>query len=156
MRRPLTIALSALLVLAVACGDDDSTPAASGNGGDDSPAVVAVSLEELDGVMIEGFEIGLRFETADGEVIDSMLWSEVVAGSGDDSIDAFYDTVHEQEVPAGAVTVLATVNVGIGPPPETPDLAGPMDCQLELDLEPGERAQVEVSFDGTDDCLRQL
>lgn len=157
MRRPLTLALSVVLVLAAACGDDENTAVGGpSTDADADPAVIAISLEETDGIFIEGFEVGLRFETGDGEVIDSTLWSEFVAASGDESLDAYYDSVLEQQVPAGPVVVLATVNVGMGPPPETPDLDGDLDCRLELDAEAGDRIEVEVTFDGTGECVRRL
>ena len=47
---------------------------------------------------IEGFEVGLRFEATDGEVIASTLWSDFVAASGDDTTDAYYDSVLTQEI----------------------------------------------------------
>jgi hypothetical protein len=158
---PLLIA--ALALAASACGSDDTTtttdPGAvpTGDGEGDPPqGTVAIRLEEVDGVFIEGFEVGVRLETGDGEVVGSLLWTDAVAEQGDGDLEAFYDAVIERPVPAGDVVVLATVNVGIGPPPEVPDLDGPMDCRLELDVPAGERVEVEVDFSGTDDCLHRL
>lgn len=112
-----------------------------------------VRLERIDAVMIEGFEAGLRFETGDGEVIASTLWSDVV-GRAPSSPDAHYTATHTQPVPAGTVLVRASMNVGIGPPPEVPDLDGGLRCTLELDVAPGERIEVELTFSTGDDCLR--
>lgn len=110
--------------------------------------------EETDGVFIEGFEVGLRFETPDGELIGSTLWSEFVESQGDESLDAYYDSVLEQEVPAGNVVVLASANVGIGPPPEVPDLDGALRCRLEVEVLDTGRVDAEVTFDDPHDCLR--
>jgi hypothetical protein len=148
-----------LLVLALvttaavtACGDGTDTTIAE----DQTPptGTVAVHIEELDGVFVEGFEVGLRFETPEGEVLGSTLWSDFVQTQQDDSLDAYYDSVFEQEVPAGSVVVLASVNVGIGPPPEVPDLDGPLRCRLEVEVPDGGRVDVEVRFDDPDACLR--
>ena len=158
-RSLVTIAL-ALGLSTLACGSGDTAEEGDRPTGDtdgDPPhGTVAVGLEEVDGFFIEGFEIGLRYETGDGTVVGSTLWSEAVAERGDDRIEAFYDTVVDQPVPAGDVVVLASVRLGVGPPPETPDLDGPMDCRLELTVPAGARVEVEVDFSGTADCLREV
>ena len=145
----LLLALPALLL--AACGDDEPADVSADGGG---TGTVAVHIEEVAGAFVEGFEVGLRFETADGEVIDTVLWSDFVASQDSDSLDAYYDSVLEQEVPAGEVVVLATANVGIGPPPEVPDLDGELRCRLPVDVLAGGRVDVEVTFSGDDDCLR--
>lgn len=117
------------------------------------PATINVRLEEVDGIFSEGFEIGLRFETATGEVIDSTLWSDFVNAQEDPVPNAFYDSVLEQRVPAGEVLVLATANVGIGPPPEVPDLDGDLRCQLVVDVAADSSVDVVVTFSGESDCL---
>lgn len=116
--------------------------------------MVGVHIEQVEGVFIEGFEVGLRFETPDGEVLMSTLWTDFVESLGTESIEAYYDSVLELGVPAGAVIVLATANVGAGPPPEVPDLDGDLRCRLEVDVPDGGRTDVEVTFDNPDDCLR--
>ena len=145
--------LVSLSLIAPACGDDDDDPAVAA----DAPeGVVAVRLEAMTGRFIEGFEIGLRFETADGEVLGSTLWTDSVTSAGTtDDLDAWYEHVHEQEVPAGTVVVLATPTIGPGGPPPTPDLEGELDCRLEVTVPDGGRVEVEVGFDAsTGDCLR--
>lgn len=172
--RPLT-AISALLLaalLATGCGDTDEAgvdrppippePTTSGavptappeQGG--QGALVAVQIEEVDGIFTEGFEVALRFETGDGEVIESMLWSDVVATQGPSTPASYYDAVLEQLVPAGDVVVFAEANVGIGPPPSVRDVNGELPCRVELQLDEDERAELEVRFDSPDDCLDQL
>lgn len=151
-------ALSLGLALA-ACGDDGGASGAGDAGGGDggdaaTTGTLAVGLEELEGILIEGFELGLRVETAEGEVIDSILWSEFVESLGTDDVEAFYDSVYEVEVPSGEVVVLAELNVGIGPAPSVPDPDGDLPCRLPVEVGAGERVQVEVSFDGSADCLR--
>lgn len=166
----LLFAFLALALVLGACGSDNDADTGIGSGDDadsddgtEQPGgdaagdgVVAVALEEVDGFFTEGFEVGLRFEQPDGTVLATHRWNDVVAESGDGSIEAFYETVLEQPVPAGDVVVLATVNLGIGPPPEVPDLDGEMDCRLAVAVPAGGRVQVEVDFSGTSDCLRQI
>ncbi len=161
MSRQLTV-LTAFLALAaiVSCGDGTDTTT-TGEPADDGPTAhvsepgtIAVHIEDVDGVFVEGFEVGLRFETPDGEVIDSALWSDFVESLGDEAIDAYYDSVLEQEVPAGSVVVLASANVGMGPPPEVPDLDGELRCRLEVEVPASGQVEVEVTFDDPDDCLR--
>jgi hypothetical protein len=154
MRR-LIIPLVLVAFALAACGDDE--PAGAGDGpadGDGDTGTLAVRLEELDGVLIEGFALGIRVETPDGEVLDAVLWDDVVESVGSDDPDAYYDAVYELEVPAGEVVVLAELNVGIGPAPSVPDLEGDLPCELPVEVGPGERVEVEVSFDGSTDCLR--
>jgi hypothetical protein len=151
----LTLALLAIALLA-ACGgndDEDDTTAVADSSG---TGTIAVSLEETNGAFIEGFEIALRFEAADGAVIESLHWTDFVQSTGAEDIDAYYDAVLEQPVPAGRVVVLATTTIGPGGPPEKPDLDGPLDCRLEVDVPGDGRVEVEVSFAGTGDCLALL
>jgi hypothetical protein len=185
-RRRLAVATAAVLVVMVglvamfaAAGDAEPEEVATGSAsagasatvadgtsdgaGDsgrsvaDREAVVAVSLEPTEGFFVEGFEVGLRFSTGDGEVIAATLWSDDVAQQDEDpSIDAYYDHVAVQPVAAGTVVVEAQVNVGEGPPPATPDLDGPMDCRLEVQVPAGSVARVEVRFSYDDRCLVPL
>ena len=116
---------------------------------------MAVRLEPVDGMFIEGFEVGLRFEDADGAVLDTVLWSDFVSSQDGAAAQDYYGSVLEQSVPAGPVVVLAAVNIGIGPPPETPDLDGELRCRLELEVPEGETVEVEVLF-ADEDCLRAI
>ncbi len=139
---------------------DGDTTTTSTIGADPSPGsteqgVVAVRLQDVDGYFIEGFEIGLRFETATKEVIAATLWSDFVLSTGDDGIDAYYDSVLEQSVPAGTITILATANVGMGPGPVIPDPNGALDCRLTVEVPADGRIDVEVGFDDGN-CLREL
>ena len=149
-------ALAALVMLTTtACGDgaDDARTDTPASGSEDN-GTIAVHIQELDGVFVEGFEVGLRFETPDGQVIASTLWSDFVEAQDSESIDAYYESVLEQNVPAGAVVVLASANVGIGPPPEVPDLEGDLRCRLEVEVRAAVRVDVEITFDDPADCLR--
>lgn len=153
MKRLLLPALVLLSVVALSCGDDDTASV----GGDDPTGMVAIRLDEVEGFFIEGFEIGLRFETGGGDVIATTLWSDfVTASGGGDAIEDFYETMLEQSVPAGPVVVLATVNIGIGPGPEIPDVDGDLRCRLELDVPADGIVDVQVDFSGTDDCLSEI
>lgn len=137
-----------------------STTTTSDADGDDEPVdgagKLVIGLEEVEGVFIEGFEAGIRIEEPDGTVVASWLWTDVVEQFGDGSARAYYETVLEESVAAGTLVVLATVNVGIGPPPEIPDLTGEMDCRLKVDVPTDGQAVVEINFSGTSDCLRQV
>lgn len=64
-------------------------------------------------MFIEGFEIGLRFDTGGGEVIAATLWSDFVRSTGATDIDAYYQSALRQPVPAGTVLVQAEVNIGM-------------------------------------------
>lgn len=114
---------------------------------------VAVELEEVGGVFIEGFEIGLRFEASDGTVIASTLWSDFVVSQGDQSIKAWYDSVLEQPVPAGPVVVWAQANVGSGPGPVVPDVEGSLPCRLDVEVPAGATVRVRVGFTDPASCL---
>lgn len=119
--------------------------------------IVAVSLEEVGGIFVEGFEVGLRFEDGNGKRLGGTLWSDFIRSlDGEPSMDRWYDSVLEQVVPAGTVVVRAAASVGMGPGPSVPDIDGPLPCELTLDVPAGNRVRVEVSFTGTDQCLRQL
>ncbi|MBT8247246.1 MAG: hypothetical protein KJN73_05495 [Acidimicrobiia bacterium] len=125
-------------------------------GGGPATGLVAVSLEEVGGFFHEGFEIGLRFENAEGEVIAATLWSDFVVSQGVKGLEDFYDSILEQVVPAGELVVLATVNVGIGPPPEVPDLGGDLRCRIEVVVPENDRVNIEVSFVNHENCLRLI
>jgi hypothetical protein len=117
---------------------------------------VRVQVEDVDGIFFEGFEIGLRFETGDGSLIASTLWSDHVASTGRTDMDAYYDSVLSQSVPAGTVRVSAEVNIGQGPGPSIPDLAGALPCVLDVEVDPGAVVTVEAGFDDRTNCLRRV
>lgn len=167
MRR-LIIPVLLVLGLLAACGDDSDDDPAAGDGGavpaegadsegDEAPSgtgTLVIGMEEVEGILIEGFEAGFRIETADGEVLDSFLWSDHVASLDAEGPEAFYDATYESEVPAGEVVVRGEVNVGIGPPPAVPDVDGELRCELTVEVPEGERVEVEATFSGESDCLR--
>lgn len=167
MTRPAIAPL--LLMLALAACSDGGGPAAADSTADhetgtlavDSTAdhetgTLAVRLEEIDGVFIEGFEIGLRVETPDGEVLDALLWTDFVASLDRNDIDAYYDSVYVLDVPAGDIVVLADVNVGMGPAPSVPDLESDLPCRLVVHVPPGGRVEVQATFDDSTRCLRPV
>ncbi len=165
-RRTWLLALGAVLIVALVSGwaltrptsPDDVVVASEGEGfnsaADAGPGEVQVRLEEVDGAFIEGFEIGLRFETGDGELIASLLWSDFVASTGRTDLDAYYDSVLSQAVPAGTVRVSAEVNIGAGPAPSIPDLSAELRCLLVVEVDPGAVVGVEATFNDSADCLR--
>lgn len=165
----LALALGGLIA---ACGDDSPANPAPFAPSDDNgststtmpsgsttlttvaaDASVALSLEAIEGFFIEGFEVAIRFEDSSGRTINSTYWTDFVQSLGDPTLEDYYQSVLVQAVPPGRVTVLAQTAVGMGPPPVQPDLEGELACSLVLDLEPGQRVDVEVSFSGEADCL---
>lgn len=155
--RLLAVAVVVALVTA-ACGDD-SQPTLTGDDTDsptEETGIISVSLEPIDAILTEGFELGLRYETADGEVLGTTQWTDFVTNQEDAAATDVYGSVLEQRVPAGPVIVLATMNIGIGPAPVKPDVNGEMRCQLDIEVPAYGTATVEVLFDDTDTCLRPL
>lgn len=168
-QRLILLALLAVLVTIAACESDNakddtsnesrattSEPTTSGKGGPASGGIVAVRLEGIGGHFREGFEIGLRFENAEGEVIAATLWGDFVQSQGILSLDAFYDSVLEQVVPMGEIVVLATVNVGQAGAAVPPDLDGDLKCRLEVQVPESGRVDVEVGFSNHENCLRVI
>lgn len=152
MRTRTPFLLAGLLLLG-ACGDDGGSTAAGGDDDKDGTGTISLHLEDLGGaVMIEGFEIGLRF-TAGGEVVDALLWSDYVESLGTGTLESFYDSVLEQSVPAGTVTIEADVRQSIGGPIEPPDLNGDFPCSLDVDVAEGETVEVEVAFTAEQGCI---
>lgn len=132
---------------------------ACGGGASGSPApaetgTIAVNIEPVEGFFIEGFEVGIRFETPDGTPISSTLWSDFVTSQGDPELEDFYTSVLEETVPAGEVIVIGEANVGIGPGPVTPDIDGEMRCRLPVTVPANGTVAVEVTFSDPDNCLR--
>ncbi len=165
-RRTVLLALGAVLAAALvstwaltrSSSPDDvvvaSETEAFGGAADAGLGEIRVQLEEVDGAFIEGFEVGLRFETGDGELIASTLWSDFVASTGRTDMDAYYDSVLSQSVPAGTVRVSAGVNIGAGPPPSIPDLGAELPCLLVVEVDPGAVVMVEATFSDAPNCLR--
>ena len=145
---PLLLALLACATLA-SCGSEAATTTAP-----EPPGTVAVHIQKVEGFFIEGFEVGLRFETADGDVIAGTLWNDFVSSQDNPTMEDYYDSVLEQSVPSGTITVIGEANVGIGPGPMIPDITGAMRCRLDVDVPAGGRVDVEVTFDDDADCLR--
>ena len=116
-------------------------------------AIVRVRLQNINGYFFEGFEVGLRFETADGTVIGSTFWTDFVREQNEDfTITDLYDSVLEQPVPVGDIVVFAEANSGFAFGPISPDLEG-LRCRLEVPVPKDGVIDIEVLFD-TADCLR--
>ena len=111
-----------------------------------SSGTVNVSLDPIDGYLIEGFELGIRFETAAGRVIAAYSWNEYVRTLGEPTLDDYYQSVLEQSVPTGKLIVYAIVNVGAGVPPSRPELSGDMPCRLELSVNQNVSVSVFVNL----------
>lgn len=165
-RRTLLLTIAAVMAVAVVSAwaltrpstPDDVVVASeadqSAGAADAGPGEIRVQLEEIDGVFVEGFEVGLRFETSDGELITATLWSDFVTSTGRTDIDSYYDSVLIQSVPAGTVRVSAEVTIGAGPPPSIPDLSAELPCLLVVEVEPGAVVAMEATFNDAPNCLR--
>jgi hypothetical protein len=163
-RRALTAAALLAGSLLAACGDDPAATTADSTGPEvtlplnPTPATgegtINVALEQTDGVFIEGFEIGLRFTTADGTVVKALLWNDFVASLDSTDINAYYDSVLEQPVPAGTITVEADVRISPGGAIVPPDLeAEELPCSLDVEVPESGSVDVEVSFSGESGCI---
>ena len=141
------------------CGDEATVPdsaAPDGTAPQGETGTVTIRLEPVQGFFIEGFEVGLKIETADGELVDSTLWSTFVESTGASAIESYYTSVYKVEVPAGELVVRGEANIGIGPGPVIPDLTTDLVCELAITVEPDTQVDIEVNFEGTGDCLRLL
>jgi hypothetical protein len=138
---------------AVSTGDDDqatdTTAADDGGSSDggttpDGDATLAVDLERIDGVMIEGFDVTLKFYDDENELIAEKDWTEVVPDSGGD-INAFYEYRLDQPVPAGQTKLVSYMRISPGgaiPPPQEPG------CETAVDIAPGDTARITLLFQG--------
>jgi hypothetical protein len=165
-RRPLLALLAALAVVGLAVGavllardsSDDETAAddagsggtageapddggsGSGAGGD---ATLAVDLEPLEGVLVEGFDVTLQFYGPDDELIAEREWSEVAADAP--GPDGYYTYVLREPVPAGPVRLVSFMRISPGgavPPPSGPG------CETDVDVAAGDTARVTLLFQG--------
>jgi hypothetical protein len=114
---------------------------------------VKIHLEEVQGIFIEGFEVGIRIETVEGETLYATLWTDFVQAQDDPNITDYYQTVLTQAVPATEIVVLATVNVGQRPAPVRPDITGEMACRLVLNVPADGVVEIELGFNGAENCL---
>lgn len=117
---------------------------------------VAIGLQAMEGVFIEGFEIAIRVEDIDGQILYASLWTDYIESTGDTNLRNFYDNVLTQTVPAGPIVVLATVSIGMGPGPVTPDLFGSLKCRLEVEVPAKGETRIEIAFDAQTNCLSQV
>lgn len=146
MRTSLTVAgLAAGLVL-VGCEPALAPPPLPSSppevtDGEAEEGVLAVDLEPVDGVFIEGFALTLRYVDAEGNEVGHVEWSETIPP--DSTIDGHYRHVHEQRVPAGAVTLRSWMRLSPGGP--LPPASGP-GCTTPVNVGSDDRARVTVLF----------
>ena len=130
-------------------------PAAPQEGWDapatDETGVLSIGLESSRACH-QGFEVVLRVETADGQVLDSVLWTDFVQSLGATTRGFLHSGLRGGR-PRRCARRLAEVNVGIARRPRS-DLEGDLPCELPVEVGAGERVEVEVSFDGSTECLR--
>ena len=120
---------------------DDPTagrPAASGEG------TLAVDLERIDGMFVEGFDVTLRFYGAGDDLLAEREWSKVAPDG-----EGYYSYVHREPVPAGPVRLVSFVRISPGgavPPPEGPG------CETDVDIADGDTARVTLLLQSDPDA----
>jgi hypothetical protein len=117
-----------------------------GTGGTGGQGTLAVDLEPLDGVMVEGFDVTLRFYSPDDELVAEREWSKVAPSGGD--VDAYSTYVHREPVPAGPVRLVSYMRISPGgaiPPPQEPG------CETTVDVADGDTTRVTLLFDADPD-----
>jgi hypothetical protein len=125
-------ALRVLVVLGIL-----ASGCAGGGGSAGGEATVHVELEETDQLFIEGFNVIVTFVDGDGEELSTHDWNQDVVGPGAEP-DEYYDATLTEQVPAGRIDVVTTMNIGMSEPGEP--------CTTHLDLEVGADATVTVFF----------
>jgi len=148
------VLLAALVVVALAAaavliGDDDTDPDEDPGADPARGGTVAVDLEPIDGFVIEGFDVTLRFYGPDGDTVAQREWTDAVtATEATDDIDAFYSYVLHEPVPSGRVRVVSFLRLSPGdaiPPPEGPG------CETTVDVAPGDTARITLLQPGSPD-----
>jgi hypothetical protein len=144
MRTSLTVAGLTVGLVLVGCDPvpsplPSSPPVVADEGADEG--VLAVDLEPVDGVLIEGFALTLHYIDAEGNQVGEAEWSETVPPGS--TIDDHYRHVHDQEVPAGAVTLRSWMRLSPGGP--LPPASGP-GCATPVNVGADDRARVTVLF----------
>jgi hypothetical protein len=120
---------------------DDTTGGDGAAAGGD--ATLAVDLERIDGVLVEGFDVTLKFYGPDDELVSEKEWSQVVP-EGDDP-QAYYDYKLDEPVPAGQVKLVSYMRISPGgaiPPAQEPG------CETTVDIAAGDTARITLLFQG--------
>jgi hypothetical protein len=139
----LGVAVGAVLLTRDSSGDDETSAADDPAGGGTGEGTLAVDLEPVDGVFVEGFDVTLRFFGADDEMIAERDWSDVAAGGTDPQ--SYYTYVHQEQVPAGSVRLVSYMRISPGgaiPPPQEPG------CETTVDVADGDTARITLLFQG--------
>lgn len=159
----LGIAVGAVLLLRDSSGDEteagdqpadqggdqgSGTPPADDGSGSGGEGTLAVDLEPTEGVLVEGFDVTLRFyaDTGSGEeLVAERDWSEVAADAAGDDPQGHYTYVHHETVPAGPVKLVSYMRISPGgaiPPPQGPG------CETTVDVADGDTVRVTLLFEG--------
>jgi hypothetical protein len=100
---------------------------------------LAVNLAPVEGLFVDGFDVTLRYLDADGDETGAIDWSQSVPPNA--SLDTYYKHVHNQAVPAGAVTLQSWVRTSPGGP--VPPSSGPA-CTTDVAVGEGDLARVTL------------
>jgi hypothetical protein len=144
----LTVVPLAVLALAGCGGANGSqspgaatatTESAQGEG------TIHVKLEEIGGVLIEGFKLDVLLEAPSGHPVVSSTWQQLVDEQHTTpDLDEYYDTVVTTTVPAGSFVLTTVMHPGMEPEQEP--------CVTSGQVGSGEAVTVTVKFSNQDGC----
>jgi len=103
---------------------------------------LAVDLEPVEGMFIEGFDVTLQFYDSGDNLLSERVWSESVTSTGTTAapgdIDPHYTHVLREPVPAGTVRLVTVMRIGLDP-------EGPR-CETTVDVGEADVARVTLLF----------
>ena len=103
---------------------------------------LAVDLEPVEGMFIEGFDVTLQFYDSGDNLLSERVWSESVTSTGTTAapgdIDPHYTHVLREPVPPGTVRLVTVMRIGLDP-------EGPR-CETTVDVGEADVARVTLLF----------
>jgi len=103
---------------------------------------LAVDLEPVEGMFIEGFDVTLQFYDAGDNLLAERTWSESASATGTTAaagdVDPYYTHVLREPVPSGTNRLVTTMR--INPDPEGPP------CETTVDVGQADVARVTLLF----------
>jgi hypothetical protein len=123
------------VVVAAQLDGEGAVPAGQGS--------LAVDLEPVEGIFIEGFDVTLEFYDSGDNLLSERTWSESVSATGtaaaSDDVDPYYTHVLREPVPAGTVRLVTLVRIGL-------EAGGPQ-CETTVDVGEADVARVTLLFE---------
>lgn len=122
------------LVVAAQLDGESALPADQGT--------LAVDVEPIEGMFIEGFDVTLQFYSGDN-LLSERTWSQSVSATGTTpaagDVDPYYTHVLEEPVPAGTIRLVTLVRIGMSP-------EGPR-CETTVDVPQSDVARLTLLFE---------